>query len=525
MFLDAHSLPADTVVESDLCIVGSGAAGITIAREFLNTSLRTVLLDSGSMEFDQATQDLYAGQSAGRPYSDLTGCRLRFFGGTTNHWGGWCLPRDPIDFEARDGLPHSGWPITRSDLDPWYAKTQGILQLGPYDYRPANWGIKPDTILAPFNGPHFVCKMLQNSPPTRFGSFYAPALKQSDQVTAYLNANALGFDTNDDNDNVRQLNVSTLSGSKFAVRSRCYVLATGGIENARLLLVSGNPNAHGLGNDRDLVGRFFMVHLEYSGGTIAVADPYANFDFYTNASSDGRDYEPFGQKFVSFVGLSEQTMRDQGLPSFKTLWTYEYGAGIHAIEALQRLAHGTDHGDRSADIRAIMRDLGGIGEYGLRRAFHRPSLPVKALRLHCSSEQLPNPDSRIRLGDQRDALGMPRVVVDWNLTADDRIKAQTTQRLLGAEVGRAGLGRLRGSLGDDEAWPDDFYGDEHHIGTTRMHRDPAQGVVDENCKLHGVRNLYVAGSSVFPTSGGANSTMTIVALALRLADHLKRKLA
>ena len=121
------------------------------------------------------------------------------------------------------------------------------------------------------------------------------------------------------------------------------------------------------------------------------------------------------------------------------------------------------------------------------------------------SEQQPNPQSRISLGSRRDQLGIREVVVDWRLVAEDKSKAAAIVRLLGAEVGRTGFGRLRSSFGEDDAWPKDFVGNEHHMGTTRMHRDPALGVVDENCRMHAVANLYIAGSSVFPTSGRRES--------------------
>jgi choline dehydrogenase-like flavoprotein len=138
---------------------------------------------------------------------------------------------------------------------------------------------------------------------------------------------------------------------------------------------------------------------------------------------------------------------------------------------------------------------------------------------------MPNPDSRIGLGGDTDAFGLRKVTIDWQLTADDKRGMAAGHRLFGAELGRVGFGRFRSSVSDDEvSWPEDMYGDEHNIGTTRMHRDPRLGVVDENCRVHGVANLYVAGSSLFPTEGAANPTLTIVALALRLADHIKERL-
>jgi choline dehydrogenase-like flavoprotein len=174
----------------------------------------------------------------------------------------------------------------------------------------------------------------------------------------------------------------------------------------------------------------------------------------------------------------------------------------------------------------VFRDLDGLAEQAVRKIVLHQGLPVDALRVGCSAEQLPNPESRVTLGSDLDPLGLPRTAVDWHVAADDKRKAYETSRLLGAELGRAAFGRLQSTLVDDDTtWPDEMYGDAHHMGTTRISRDPAQGVVDENCRVHGVANLHVAGSSVFPTSGAANPTLTIVALAIRLADHLKHRLA
>src|SRR5215472_998991 len=280
MIIDARGLPSGTTIEAEVCIVGGGAAGITLAREFINAPFRVALLESGGMEFEQATQDLYEGQSIGAPFDDLTVCRLRFFGGTTNHWGGYCLPLDAIDFEPRDDLPYHGWPFPKSHLDPWYARAQEVCRLGAYDYRLSSWGIPDSKTPPPFSGPIFQTKVLQENP-VRFGSFYAPELRQAPRVTVYLHANACHFDGGETGNGIKELSVKTLSGENFTVRARTYVLAAGGIENARLLLASGREGGNGLGNDRDLIGRFFMVHLEYSAGTIVLSNPHMDLDFQT----------------------------------------------------------------------------------------------------------------------------------------------------------------------------------------------------------------------------------------------------
>ena len=524
MFIDARSVPADSIFDTDLCIIGAGAAGIAMALQFLDKGQRVAVVESGALEFEPDTQKLYAGDSVGMPFLDLTTCRLRYFGGTTNHWGGWCLPLDPIDFEPREGLPYRGWPINRTDLDPWYEKAQTVLELGPFDYRPASWGIRTEDIPDPFKGPHFNCALLQSSKQPRLASLYGPTLKQADGVTVYLHANAVHLAADDAGRVVQKLAVATLSGNHFTIQSKVFVVAAGGIENARLLLVSGRADGPGLGNDRDLVGRYFMTQLEYDSATIAVAEPFSNFDWCTSEklNSSGRFYDPFGLNFVSFVSITEASMRQLGLPNAKYRWTYDYEPAKLTIDALRRLAH-VSGGHLLDDIGIVIRDLGDAGGFAWRKTLGRPAFPVRALTVHMSGEPLPNPMSRVRLGDERDALGMRRVVVDWHVTAEDKQKALALQRLLGTEVGRTGFGRLRITLADDDkTWPDDMYGDEHHMGSTRMHADPAQGVVDADCRVHGMSNLFIAGSSVFPTAGAANPTLTIVALALRLADHIKR---
>ena len=198
MFVDARSVPTGTVIETEVCIVGGGAAGITLAREFTNASFRVILLESGGAEPEQATQDLYAGSDIGRPYDIFAASRLRYFGGTTNHWGGvWCDMPSSLDFETREGVPYSGWPFPLSYLEPWYRRAQPVLKLGPYGYALSDWGIAPSDIPEPFRGPHFVCRVLQQGPATRFGPEYGPELRRAQNLSVYLHANALRFDASE----------------------------------------------------------------------------------------------------------------------------------------------------------------------------------------------------------------------------------------------------------------------------------------------------------------------------------------
>jgi choline dehydrogenase-like flavoprotein len=527
MFIDARSVPIGAVIETEVCIVGAGAAGITLAREFTHSRFRVILLESGGAEPEQATQDLYAGSDIGRPYDMFPASRLRYFGGTTNHWGGvWCDMPSPLDFEMREGVPYSGWPFSLSYLEPWYRRAQPVLKLGPYAYAPSDWGIGPSDIPEPFRGPHFVCQVLQQGPATRFGPEYGPELRGARNLSVYLHANALRFDASENGGAVQQVNVGVLPDGRFAVRARIYILAAGGIENARLLLLSESEAGVGLGNDRDLVGRFFMLHLEYSGGVIALKDPYADLTFQTG--EQGARYNRFGasRRFVSYIRLSDETKRQLKLPAMRARFQYPR---IPEVDALMRLISRTDRGaDILQDLRSVIRKFPDLVTYIARRIVHgrnKPPAPMASVPLNCTSEQMPHRDSRIGLGKDLDVFGLRKVVVDWRLTVEDKRGIAAARRLLGKELDRGGFGRLKSTVPEDDGeWPSDMRGDQHHIGTTRMHRDPVMGVVDENCRVHGFANLYVAGCSVFPTGGTFNPTLTIVALALRLADHVKERL-
>ena len=417
MFIDARSVPTGTVIETEVCIVGAGAAGITLAREFTNASFRVILLESGGAEPEQATQDLYAGSDIGRPYDIFPVSRLRYFGGTTNHWGGvWCDMPSSLDFEMREGVPYSGWPFPLSYLEPWYRRAQPVLKLGPYGYALSDWGIAPSDIPEPFRGPHFVCQVLQQGPATRFGPEYGPELRQAQNLSVYLHANALRFDASDNGGAARQLNVGVLPDGRFTVRARIYILAAGGIENARLLLLSKSESGVGLGND--LVGRFFMLHLEYSGDVIALTDPHADLTFQTGENG-ARCNRPGGTlRFVSYISLSDETKRQLKLPNMRLRFQYPR---IPEVDALMRLIRRTDRGtDILHDLGSVIRKFPDVATYiarGMVYGRNKPPAPLSAIPLNCTSEQMPNPASRIGLGNDLDVFGLRKVVVDWRLTA------------------------------------------------------------------------------------------------------------
>jgi choline dehydrogenase-like flavoprotein len=521
MFIDARSLAPDTRIDTEVCIVGAGAVGITIARELIDKPFRVCLLESGGLESHQDTQSLYNGSVVGFPYYPLDLIRLRYFGGTTNHWAGACRPLDAIDFQARPEIPHSGWPFEKSHLDPFYQRAHRLCQLGPYDYHPDTWASDTSPCL-PIDGSRVATAMLQESPPTRFGQVYRAEIAQAPNLVTYLFANVVNIATTPTTNRVTHLSVATLAGNRFSVTARVYILATGAVENARLLLASNSVQSTGLGNQYDLVGRFFMEHVGAPGGLFlsSSADPATSLRLYTRGQKR-RDVGSLGTLVLTPETLRREQLLNvralvkPGLPQELAQGTTGWSVSAQAILEAMRTGH-LDV-DFAGHLANVIRNTDEVATYVSRKFFRSQSICT----LYYQLEHAPNPQSRITLIPERDPLGMPRVQLDWRFGELEKRTLHRANEIIGQELGRAGCGRVSAVYTDPTTgWPAGVRGAWHQMGTTRMHLDPKQGVVDANCQVHGVANLFIAGSSVFPTSGYTNPTLTIVALGLRLSDHV-----
>jgi choline dehydrogenase-like flavoprotein len=508
-------------LEADVCILGAGAAGISIARELAGAPARVIVLESGGREFEPEVQALYAGRNVGLPYFDLATTRLRYLGGTTNHWSGRCAPLDPIDFRARSWMPLSGWPLAAGELDPYYARACAVIGLGEpiFDDRLfRRLGLDP----IPFDPTKQVVRWWRFHA-QRFGPKFEPELAAAKNVRLLLHATALSIDANPEATRIERVRFGSLDGKRGAVRARHYVLACGGLENPRLLLASNGVEAKGLGNRHDLVGRHFMEHPHADTCVATLEDP-APFLRALRRQDDG-DNE-FTPSLCPGEALQEREQIGNG-----SLAVYFESAEDSGLVAAQAIGASVQKGELPDELGtkllAIAGDLDDAAVAAWEHFVHgRPFvLTPGKVYFGMRGEQEPNPASRVSLIEEKDAFGMPRIALDWRMTPLDKRSALVHTRALGEELGRLGLGRLQIDewLRDGTAdWPlDQLAGGHHHMGTTRMAADPARGVVDASCRVHGLANLYVAGSSVFATSGWANPTLTIVALALRLADHLR----
>ncbi len=417
--------------------------------------------------------------------------------------------------------------LPKSNLDPYYERAQPICGLGRYQYDSQFWSRLSGYARLPFSPERVVTRVLQmRFPPVRFGTAYRESISNAENISVYLHANALEFEVNDAGRLVTQLRAACLQGPRFRVSSRFYILATGGIENARLLLLSNQAQQHGLGNQYDLVGKFFMEHPTMQTGLLLpMENAKVAADLYRHRAIGGAE-------IMGVLAFPESLLRREGLlnVSIEIHPVEPASKGLHSAKRLvQGLKQRKVPDNLSRHLVNVLSDLDDVIDEVYKRTFNtskglfnNPQLLGRA-ELRTQTEQAPNPDSRVTLSTERDLLGQNKVRLNWRLSAIDKRSVQRAHEIIAAEVGRVGLGRVRIDLDrHEDSWPPSLHGGGHHMGTTRMHEEPRQGVVDANSQVHGIGNLFIAGSSVFPTSGFANPTLTIVALAIRLADYIKR---
>lgn len=532
MFIDARAVEPGAVIAADLCIVGGGAAGITLAQALAGSRLDVCLLESGSLDFSWPTQSLYEGTNVGLPYFDLDVCQIRYFGGNTNGWGGWCRPLDPLDFRYRPWVEESGWPFPAEALSAYYRRAHELCQLesGDYDPEAAAAGLcHARAKLLPFDPEKLETSLYRFSPPTRFGQVYREKLRQAANIRCLLNANVLAVRTTEAANEVTHLSVGCLSGTRFSVKAKQYVLAAGGIENARLLLLSSDVAPNGLGNQNDLVGRYFMEHPHTKRALLVpqrrIPSALYGLGFRDRAVSARLSLPAAVQEREELLGYSGNIhpvyvcQETQGWLAFRKLVL-----SLSRSRRTDPFVRFPPYGRKGLSLRqvsAILRQLEKVTVAAFLQLL-QPAGFISGFVLESKPEQSPNRDSRVTLDHARDAFGFNRVKLDWRMRPIDRRSAVRAEEIVDAELKRLGIGALA-PLGRDhvENWPENLEGGWHQIGTTRMHDDPRRGVVDAQGKLHGVANLFIAGSSVFPTSGVAPPTLTIVALALRLAEHLR----
>lgn len=523
MIIDALEVQAGAEIPVDVCVIGAGAAGISLAVELSLSGLIVGVLEGGGLEFEDESQELYAGTVFGEDYPDPLYTRLRFFGGTTNHWSGHCGELAEDDFEPRPWLSVDGWPIRKQDLAQYYSKAKSYVGVNDdFTIQHSKQQSEKQALSEQISWIDSSVSLISTDP--LFGEVYRSQLEASDTTIIFLNASAISIDANDTGTVIERVRiVSTDNERLFSVKARTFVLACGGIENARLLLASQNVNERGLGNDYDLVGRYFMDHPVAKAAIFYPSDP-AKVSRYLEFDSNARGW----------FRIAPFTMRQEGLAGallpMIPVSRYYASEGIESFHVLRdAVEDGVAPDDLAKHFWNVARDIDMVAEAVARKWFDTSITSTADQRdvylIDSMFEQLPDRNNRISLSSERDRLGLPRIEIHWRLAEADKDSLWRSCELLARGLGASGVGRLR-ILGDQagRTWDDLLNFGHHHMGTTRMHNDPKRGVVDRHLRVHGIYNLYVVGSSVFPTGGHVPPTLTIVALAVRLAEHLRTTL-
>lgn len=530
MIEDLSDHPNGTTFETDVAIVGAGAAGITLARSLVAANVSVCLLESGGKDYEQPVQDLAKGESVGFPYYELQESRLRFFGGTTAIWGGRSALLDPIDFARRPWIANSGWPIDREALKTYYDQASSLLDLKASGTR--RHSDQPDKSHGLALDPSQIetSHWQFDEQFERFSLHRCADLKDSPLVQILLHATVTNVALNEPGSAVETLEIGNLKGAKARVKAKAFVLAAGGIETPRLLLASSERMPSGIGNQHDLVGRYFIEHPRARGARV-ITDK-----IWPLLRAMPRFRRIDGQLQASVLRGAPSLQEREGIlntafslavrkpPDGRKNMSQRLYAGIKERMPPDHLGRLLWRSFRRGQILAREK-------ISLARGWWRLKSSDYGLYVIIRGEQAPNPESRIVLNRDRDALGMQQADLDWRFSDIDKHSVAVLMSTFDRELTRLGLGRLEPSdwlREEGTTWQtDDLVGNHavagyHHIGTTRMASSARKGVVDADCRVHGMGNLFIAGSSVFPTGGWANPTLTILALTLKLGDHLKQ---
>jgi len=474
MLIDLNSDGVDRQKQYDVCIVGAGPAGIVLATRLADKDKQVLVLEAGGLGHSEQSQNIYRCTSTARDAWPASN-RLRFLGGTSNHWAGRCRPFEAFDFDRESVGSIPGWPIAYSEISPYLEEAMEILDLPQSGFSSRNSALP---------GGDFAADTYAHSPPTRFRKKYLDSLKESARIDLYINANAYAL--HESESRISEVSAKSYTGYVHQFEAELFILAMGAIENARFLLNQTETNPYGIGNSSGYVGKCFMEHLNVDLGEWVSKEPDEDKG-YTFFTSDGLvSSNNIGRATVNF-GIVDEIRSFGRTAAIKTFF--------------KELACDMDVADKVQFIAEF--DCPGTG------------------RLTTLMEQSPDSGSYVGLTDEVDSLGLRRAELHWTINDRDRRTIRTVAREIAEAFARAGLGLVRLEdhiLNEDVEIP--VAPHAHHMGTTRMAAQPEYGVVDRNCKVFDSENLYVAGSSIFSTGGACNPTMPIVQFALRLADHL-----
>lgn len=544
--IDARRALPGSSFEAEVCVIGSGPAGATVAAELADRGLRVIVLEGGGTGRDRTAEDTYRGVAGEGAHDPIEAVRQKRLGGTSAVWGGRCAPLDDVDFTEREWLPDARWPIAHDELRRYYGRAQRHLDAGDCEYSAAASGF-PDAgpEVAETDALHWD-DLWRWSPPTMF----APRMRTlagTGRIRLFTHATVARLDRDPVSGAATEAVVVPRRGQEVRVRAREFVLAAGGLESTRILLASdgygGSGLGAGIGNAHDQVGRHYMTHPVGEAGRLRLTAA-------GRALGLGYAVTPEGVYARRMLSLAPSVQAEQGLGNLKAaVWfadpkdpshqdallstfalTYwgmgRAGAGFKTAGMHAEYASTTGIARHvrnvAGDPGRVVRFARGWARPRLTGARHLPSfMPLDSghCRLRFDAEQTPSAANRITLDRERDALGQCRLRVDYTVFPGDRESIATSLTLIGKELERTGLATV--DLSDVERVGDAAMTDgTHQMGLLRMSDSPRDGVVDARCRVHGSPNVHVASSAVFPSSGAVGPTLALVALACRTADGI-----
>jgi len=563
MKTNATELNDQQKIIADVCIIGAGPAGMATAHEFLNSDLNVTILESGGNQYINPVQMLSKGELSGDMFLVQELTHLRQIGGTANSWilqmtdeeyGYRYSPLDEIDFEKRDDFPYSGWPFSKKELDPYYERAHITCGLGQYNYTAKYWA------QGKFQPIQFDEEKIYNSiftfgPTKKFTKEIPEKITESNNVNLYFEATVVELLCDETGENVTTAVVKMFDGKEIYFKAKQFIITSNALQTPRLLLNSKKTHKNGIGNQNDNVGRYYMDHYLVPCGNFYPHDQkFINqLGFYDMQSVEGKTV--LGRINLNPTMMKKEGLRNMAVMLFPMAWNQSDLDAMNSLNAIKfphfRMYHIrfpidfakhvtqllSKPKELMIHIRNIFRGRNrlfravyeyirygvpvflGLGRGGWSRMANNEGKYDK-FELLAIVEQSPNPENRLTVTNDKDELGCPKTKIHYICAEEDINSVEKAQKIMGETMEATGLGRYEPPAVGAEVMKT-LSGIHHMLGTTRMSDDPASGVVDRDCCVHGMKNLFIAGSAVFPTGGYANPTLTNIALSIRVADKVK----
>lgn len=526
MIIDTRELAESQEIDTDICILGGGVSGLVCAMELLKTNKKITVLESGGAVFDQTVQELYKAESKPSIFPNTMHSRLRMLGGSSNHWENSTERLDSIDFEKREWVSDSGWPISYDEVAKHYPEAEQYCGVGSEGYNFNYWKEKLNISDLVADSKALHTSILKAAlPPTRFYEVYKSRLLNKNNLDIYTYANLVDIEWESQSGKVVRAFFKSPKGTQYSIKAQVFVMSLGGIENTRMLLSFNEKYGNKLGNKNDLVGRYFMEHPVIRGAHLY---PLKELNLGAYQGLFHQD-----QLIRARLKIKENVLRQKQLNNLRLfLLSQDKRILSHGISSMHIVASDLSKGEIpdhfGQHLVNILKDIDVIADSISRKVFDyqlsSDADKFGGYQVLSMIEQTPTYDSRITLGESKDSLGLKKIKIKWKLSDQDKQRTWQAMSLLSKDPSILKVGRFRLlTEREDRIWGDQLGFSQHHIGTTKMSNNPNKGVVNPECLLNGTSNFYIGGSSVFPTGGHVPPTLTIVAMTIKLANDIQRR--